>query len=448
MTDNSADTENGQPWRLYICRACGFVYDESKGDPDSGLAPGTRYEDIPDDWECPLCGVTKTDFELFEKQKVDVSSEPLQPSQGTGIVVVGAGLAGWATVEAIRALDASVPLTLVTACDGDVYHKPELSIAISRGMTRDSLVRERGADAARRLGVRLMRDTFAVGLSPVVRQLRTTRGTLSYTKLVLAQGAKPALPPMLPPGLCWRVNDLAGWTGVSEKLAAGPARVAIVGAGMVGCELAEDLAAAGHSVTLLDRERLPLAGLLPREAAQRLRDNFGALGVEFMGGAEITDVSEDDSGVRRIGLGGGGVVLADHVIAATGLETDNLLARQAGLAFNRGIQVNPETLSTSDPDIYALGDCVSLYGQPCRFIEPIPHQAKTIARAALGLDAESYRHSDPVIRLKTKSLPIVVHGVPKQGGSWRVVRQGLDCLEMEQRMGGTVTSTLRVGKAA
>ncbi len=52
--------------QLYICRACGLIYDEEKGDPDSGIAPGTRFEDIPDDWECPLCGVTKTDFEPFE----------------------------------------------------------------------------------------------------------------------------------------------------------------------------------------------------------------------------------------------------------------------------------------------------------------------------------------------------------------------------------------------
>ena len=51
-----------QAWRQFICRACGLIYDEEMGDPDSGLAPGTRFEDIPEDWECPLCGVTKLDF--------------------------------------------------------------------------------------------------------------------------------------------------------------------------------------------------------------------------------------------------------------------------------------------------------------------------------------------------------------------------------------------------
>ena len=51
------------PWKQFLCRACGLIYDEEKGDPDSGIAPGTRFDDIPDDWVCPLCGVVKADFE-------------------------------------------------------------------------------------------------------------------------------------------------------------------------------------------------------------------------------------------------------------------------------------------------------------------------------------------------------------------------------------------------
>lgn len=50
---------------MYVCLACGYVYDLEKGDPDSGIAPGTAFEDIPDDWVCPICGVGK---DMFEKQ--------------------------------------------------------------------------------------------------------------------------------------------------------------------------------------------------------------------------------------------------------------------------------------------------------------------------------------------------------------------------------------------
>ncbi len=219
-----------RPFQQYICRACGLIYDEAEGDPDSGLAPGTRFEDIPDDWECPLCGVTKADFEPFvPREPVDAVAADASPHR-VGAVVVGAGLAGWAAVEALRALDRDLPITLVTACSGDRYHKPELSVALSRGQSADDLVRESGSEAARRLGVQLLPRTFVTGLSPQSRRLRTTRGTLSYTGLVLAMGARPALPAALPEAHCWRVNDLAGWSGLQRALADGQARVAVVGA--------------------------------------------------------------------------------------------------------------------------------------------------------------------------------------------------------------------------
>ena len=52
--------------KKYVCDVCGWVYDPEIGDPDSGIAPGTPFEDIPDDWECPDCGVTKEDFSVYE----------------------------------------------------------------------------------------------------------------------------------------------------------------------------------------------------------------------------------------------------------------------------------------------------------------------------------------------------------------------------------------------
>lgn len=52
--------------RKYICTVCGHVYDPAEGDPDSGIEPGTPFDEIPDDWECPVCGVTKEDFEPME----------------------------------------------------------------------------------------------------------------------------------------------------------------------------------------------------------------------------------------------------------------------------------------------------------------------------------------------------------------------------------------------
>ncbi|WP_408903687.1 FAD-dependent oxidoreductase, partial [Roseomonas acroporae] len=415
-TPPAAAPEGAEDWKRYLCRACGLIYDEREGDPDSGLPPGTRFEDIPDDWLCPVCGVTKADFEpcvLRPREAAPLPALPALPRpRAAGVVIVGAGLAGWSAAVALRALDAAVPITLVTACDGDVYSKPELSVAFGRGQSPGALVRESGAAAAARLGVRLLPETFAVGLSAARHRLRTTRGTLPYASLILAQGARPAIPPGLPPELCWRINDLRAWTGLHRALARGPRHVAIVGAGMVGCELAEDLARAGHRVTLLGAAPLPLQPLLPDPAARRLRAGLESLGVGFQGDATVEAVSRDADGRLRLRLRDGTTIGADQVISAVGLATPSRLARGAGLAFDRGIVVDPATLRTSAADVYALGDCVSIGGAPCRFVEPIARQAEAIAHAVLGRPHAGYAHAEPVIRLKTRAAPVVIHGAP------------------------------------
>lgn len=434
------------PWRQFICRACGLIYDEEQGDADSGLAPGTRFEDIPDDWVCPLCGVVKADFEPYEAPAaLGVPTAGAAPSRKAGVVVVGGGHAGWAVVEAIRALDAEVPITLVSACAADRYHKPELSIALSRGTTPEALVREAGQAAAKRLNVRLRCDTFATGLAPAAHKLRTTRGTLPYTHLVLAQGSRPALPPALPAKLCWRVNSLDGWRGLHARLAGTHRHVVLVGAGMVGCELAEDFIHAGHQVTLIDVADEPLASLLPLRAAKRLRAHLESLGVRFIGGTQVIRVRAVADEKRQVELSDGQTLACDEVVAATGLATESRLARGAGLAFERGIVVDPTTLASSAQDIFALGDCASLDGTPCRFIEPIARQAATIAREILGLPFDASRHEAPVIRLKTRSMPVVMHGTPCAQLDWQVVTDEAGYLHMQQQRDGAIAARLELG---
>ena len=150
------NTAPAAPYQQYICDACGYIYDEAVGDPDGGLAAGTRYADIPDDWACPLCGVTKADFRLYrapsreELQARSGAAPTAVPRRGgpAGVLIVGAGRAGWAMAQALRERDASLPITLVTRCAGDVYDKPMLSVAMARQLHDGALVRESGAVGA------------------------------------------------------------------------------------------------------------------------------------------------------------------------------------------------------------------------------------------------------------------------------------------------------------
>ena len=370
------------PWRQFICRACGFIYDEKDGDPDGGLVPGTRFEDIPEDWACPLCGVSKQDFDPYEvpasrsspgrsaSRSMDArrTAIPLPSRHRKGVVIVGGGLAGWSVARALRSRDSGIPITLVAADAADVYPKPALSLASGQGKHAEDLIASSGVATAAALAVRLVANAFASAIDAPRRRVRTTRGTFGYDRLVLALGARPLDLPALPPDLCWRINALDTWTKLDTVLQRGPARVAIVGAGLVGCELADDLAHAGHAVTLLDPAHRPLATWATAEESRRLLDGWRAFasaatndrrGVAFIGGALIDRVvrasSSDGDGPIAIHRSDGVTHTADVVIAAIGLAIDRRLARTAGLVLDNGIAVDAATLITSDPSIHAAG---------------------------------------------------------------------------------------------
>lgn len=430
-------------WKKYICRACGLIYDEELGDPDSGLAPGTRFEDIPDDWECPLCGVTKTDFDLLEENTFEVPSIETTAVHQTGVIVIGGGIAGWTTVEAIRA-HSDTPITLISACAGDRYHKPELSLAIGRNSTPELLIRETGIEAAKRLGIQLISETFVVSLDSTNKRVRTTRGNFDYTDLVIAQGSRPIIPAQLKHDRVWHVNHLKKWSDFSDRLGGGGKRIAILGAGMVGCELAEDLAQSGHKVSLIDRNSLPLSTLLPELAAARVLSHLGDLGVNFIGSSSLESVGfgkeQIEINLDRQNLS------VDEIVIATGLLTENRLARLGDIEFDAGFCVDPNTMQTSQKHIYALGDCSSVNGVPCRFIEPIQHQAHAIAAHILGLKEQPYDPVPPVIRIKTPLLPVVMHGSPLKGVEWTIIEDVDGHLVMQQIVAEQVKTTLEIGK--
>ena len=415
-------------WQLYICHACGYIYNEQEGDPDSGLLAGTRFADIPEDWACPLCGVTKADFELYVApdlsaiQKSSASTHLVTRRSVPGIVVVGAGKAGWQLVQNLRSQLPDTPITLVTACGGDVYDKPLLSVAMARQIQPLALVKETGSEAAARWQVRLLAHTQALHICTENRTVRTTQGPLRYADLVLAHGAEAALPAPLRADLCWRINHLQAYQRFQAALGHAPRHVAIVGAGLIGSELANDLALGGHRVTLIDTQARPLARWPADQAGEPLLAAWSGLPIHFIGAVHLQDLQRQGD-QYRLHTSDGQTVLADQVIAATGLVTPTRLARSAGLAWQNGIAVDAQTLQTSVPHIYALGDCISVNGQSSRFIEPILRQAQTLSAALVCAAqrqahmsdspvqpcAQPYAVRDAVVRVKTTSLPLSLH---------------------------------------
>ena len=131
---------------------------------------------------------------------------------------------------------------------------------------------------------------------------------------------------------------------------------------MIGCELAEDINRAGHKVTMINRDPFHLLhfylryGKLFSRGVRKLR-HCPIFKYESM-------ISENVDGKKVILLDNSTTIEYDQLIVATGLVTDNRLAIQAGIEFDNGIAVNPKNLQTSHENIYALGDCISIKGNP------------------------------------------------------------------------------------
>ena len=338
----------------WICLICGWIYDEAKGDPDSGIAPGTRFEDIPEDWSCPLCGVTKADFITMEEYAAQrASSGPkTRPRRARGqvggedaVVIVGSGIAGWTVAEQIRAQDADRSITLITADDGCVYPKPSLSMAIGQGRSADDLIEQSGADKAEALGVTLQANTRVLGIKPKDKRLMTTKGNVKYGELVLALGASQRRRAFEGDAAdqIMRVNDLTSYRKMREKLASGPQHVTLIGAGLIGVEFAEDLHAGGHRVTLLDLGPQLLGRLAPQPVARRLLAALRLHGTEFLPGVSLSALDAEGEALRAT-LSNGESLKTDLVISAMGLVPNIDLAKKAGLDVNRGIVAHADTL--------------------------------------------------------------------------------------------------------
>ncbi|WP_352259095.1 FAD-dependent oxidoreductase [Psychrobacter sp. TB55-MNA-CIBAN-0194] len=373
-----------------------------------------------------------------------------------GIVIIGAGLAGWHVIDAIRAKDKDIPITLITADSGDRYHKPMLTMAISQKKSAADLVRATGVDAAEAANVKLLANTQVTDVDTTTQELQlfsalrsdpvyTNYATISYGKLVLAMGAHPIFPKSLPEDLVWHVNHIERFGQLQEKLATGSQHVAIVGAGMVGTEIAEDLLKAGHQVTLIDLNDAPLSQMLPPKATARIAQAVKSQGINFLGGYQVSGITRISDGKLQVSYEALASatdsttaepiepLIVDHVIASTGLTVDDKLPAAAGVEFNRrtGIVVDAPTLRTSTANIYAIGDCMSIDGVPCRYVAPLRAQAATIADDILGHEHSGYEHRPPMIRLKNKAISVMVTGVPQATGNWQVKTESDEALVMD-----------------
>jgi len=334
------------------------------------------------------------------------------------IVILGSGLAGTAVARELRKLDAAVPVLLVTADDGDFYSKPNLSNALAQKRTPAQLVTTPREALAAQLKIEIRPRIRVARIDVAAHRLEADVGVIGYRKLVLAVGAQPIRLPIEGDGAAdvLSVNHLADYAAFRQKLE-GRARVALLGAGLIGCEFANDLAGAGYSVDVFDVAPQPLGRLLPVSAAAFFRRGLEAVGVRFHLGASVERIDRTDAGYALIDAAGARTEV-DLVMSAVGLRPETALPVMAGLTANRGIVVDA-TLATSDTDIYAVGDCAEVQGLVLPFVLPIMQQARALAKTLAGTPTQVAYPAMPVV-VKTPACPTVVCPPPAGlGGAWR-----------------------------
>ncbi|NEV64574.1 FAD-dependent oxidoreductase [Thiorhodococcus minor] len=396
-------------FRRYRCVTCEHVYDEALGDPIHGVAPGTRFDGLPDEWFCTLCGDPRESFEFAGlSEHAQAVAERNNDQEGDPIVIVGAGISGWYIAEQLRQNGAKGPITIVTKDDGDYYYKPHLSESVT-SKSRADLIIAKGPDRAQLLDVDLRARTQVLGLDRKKKRLLTNKGKVEYgrveyAKLVLATGAVPLrLYVRRIQRHIHQLNDLDQYESLTELLNSGRKRVLILGAGLIGCELANHLARAGHEVAINDRAPYLLSSVVSEGVSTYVHDRHVQNGIEFLLGTTMNDVAKGDGGLQ-IRFEDGRTMERDVVISAIGLKPNVDLAARAGLDVGKGINVD-DTMRTSDPDIYAVGDCAEHKGQVFSLVECINRQAAVIVDQLCGEGKQSFE-SRMCIGSITAFLPV------------------------------------------
>ena len=407
-----------------------------------------------------------------------LSSNPTPPTAAP-LVVVGAGLAGWTTVREFRKLDSVTPVIVVTADSGDFYAKPGLSNALAQKRTPAQLISTPAAKMAETLNVTLLAFTKVTSIDTanheVMLQSSATSRTIAYRQLVLATGAQPIRSAIAGNAAeqVLSVNSLDDFAAFYARMA-GPASITssasgsdpasarsqggiesaastqssevsfvsksvlVIGAGLIGCEFANDLLLAGHRVHVVDPSPRPLAALLTEGASLQLQIALQDLGAKWHFGTTVHAVDAVDSSsapspdsqaqtlgtaiskVLRVTLADGTQVQVDAVLSAIGLRANTALASAAGLACERGIVVDAY-LQTSAEQVYALGDgaqYASAGQRPLPYVMPIMNAAKALAATLNGTRTELVFPLMPVA-IKTPALPIVVAAAhPALAGNW------------------------------
>ncbi|MBO0832978.1 MAG: NAD(P)/FAD-dependent oxidoreductase [Actinobacteria bacterium] len=327
------------------------------------------------------------------------------------VVIVGAGLAGLRTAEELRARDYSGVVTLIGAERRPPYDRPPLSKKVMIGELDDTGLRP-DLDS---LGIELRLAETAVQLGEHV--LRTDKAEYSFDALVLATGANPVTLPGDGEQRVLRTADDA--LALRERLTPGT-RLAIVGAGWIGAELATAAAARGCHVCVVEAAAAPLTAAIGADVGRQTEAWYAEAGVELLLERKVAAIA-----AGGIALADGGFVPADLVVTAVGVRPAVGWLDGSGVRLDNGVVVDGG-LAASVPGVYAVGDCASFWSERYQRQLRVEHwdvalHSPAVAAANIAGGSERY---DPVPYFWSEQFGRMVQYVGWHGAADEVIWRG------------------------
>jgi assimilatory nitrate reductase electron transfer subunit len=332
------------------------------------------------------------------------------------VVVAGYGMAGARLADEVRKHDPSgkrVALTVVGEEPHAAYNRILLSSVVDGSMPIDA-IRMHDADWARHKNVDLRLGVSAVDIDRRARRILLSDSSIvDYDAAVLATGSRPRLPPVeglmnddgspAPGVIVFRsVEDCQG---ILARARPG-APVAVLGGGLLGIEAARGLAGRGSMVTVVHAAGHLMERQLDAGAGRVLRKSLGTLGIEFRTGCLAAQYTPGEG----LKLDDGTLVPADLIVVSAGVLPETTLAAAAGLTVDQGVRVD-DALRTTDPRIFAIGDCARHPGAVPGQVASAWEQAAVLGALLTGADpAARYRGTSSVTRLRVRDVDVAALG--------------------------------------
>ncbi|SNS34656.1 nitrite reductase large subunit NirB [Sphingopyxis indica] len=336
---------------------------------------------------------------------------PLSPDADTRehLVVIGNGMAGCRAVEELLARDANRYRVTIFGAEPRVnYNRIMLSPVLAGDKSFDDIVIN-DADWYAANGIALVAGDPVVAIDRGAKKV-TTRGgvTEAYDRLLIATGSDPFIIPVpgkdLPGVISFRdMDDVDMMLTAAEK---GGSAV-VIGGGLLGLEAAHGLSLRGMKVTVLHLMPTLMERQLDEAAGWLLKQALEARGQTILTGAD-TEAIVGEGKVEGVRLKDGTLIPADLVVMAVGIRPSVALARDAGLAVGRGIQVD-DHMVTSDPNILAVGECVEHDGQVYGLVAPLWDMCRSLADGLVE-QPSGYRGSVTSTKLKVSGIDVFSAG--------------------------------------